>query len=724
MIRKNTINRTLKFMFILFGIWPGMSGVLLCRVFWVVSLVFVGYCHYHYFVTHIYTAELLDLMDCLCSFLAYIKVLIKFIMFWLNQQNFVEILSMMSDDWDECAKSDTEFREAECKAKTSDRIMNSIVVLHTMTIIAYCTGVILDDVDVTDHTTELPYVNKLDIPFDVNTQLVYRAVLIIEFLYMIMCGWAAGVTNALLLSLTLHAAGQIDILRNWFTQLVPHANENKHKSIDVTLNQIIKKHQKIIYFSESIESLYTHVAFLQFGSNMIMICSLGFLIVTAIGSPNAVEQIVRSLLFYTITNLEAFIFCFAGEYLSNKSKLIGIAAYNTAWYNMEPKDGRVLFFVIMRSQRQLTLTAGKMTDLSLETFASTLHVAGQMEILRKWFTQLISHTNEDKHESINVTLNQIIQKHQKIINFSKNINNLYTQIAFLQFASNTIMICSLGFLIVKAIGSPNVVEQIMRSILFYTITNLEAFIFCFAGEYLSNKSKLIGSAAYNTEWYKLKPTDCRILLFIILRSQKQLTLTAGKMTELSLKSFASTLHAAGQMEILRKWFTQLIPRANEDKHKSTNVTLNQIIQKHQKIINFSKNINNLYTQIAFLQFASNTLMICSLGFLIVKAIGSPNVVEQIMRSILFYTITNLEAFIFCFAGEYLSNKSKLIGSAAYNTEWYKLKPTDCRILLFIILRSQKQLTLTAGKMTELSLQSFASIMNASGSYLSVLLAMQ
>ncbi|XP_032669867.1 odorant receptor 13a-like isoform X2 [Odontomachus brunneus] len=280
MIRKNTINHTLKFLFILFGIWPGMPAVLLCRVFWVVSLVFVGYCHYHYLVTHIYTAELLDLMDCLCSFLAYTKVLIKFSIFWLNQQNFVEVLSLMSDDWDKCAKCDMELREAGHKAKTSDRLTNSIIALHTMTIFAYCTKSLLGDVEVTNHTTEIPYVNKIDIPFDVNTQVTYKAILIIEFLYMIMCGWATGVTNALLLCLTLHAAGQIDILRNWFTQLVPHANENKHKSINITLNQIIKKHQKIIYFSESIESLYTHVAFLQFGSNMIMICSLGFLIVT------------------------------------------------------------------------------------------------------------------------------------------------------------------------------------------------------------------------------------------------------------------------------------------------------------------------------------------------------------------------------------------------------------------------------------------------------------
>ncbi|XP_014480032.1 PREDICTED: odorant receptor 4-like [Dinoponera quadriceps] len=283
---------------------------------------------------------------------------------------------MISDDWDDCAKSDIGLRETESKAKISDRIMNSIVMLHTMTIIAYCAGTVLKNVKVTDSTAELPYVDKLDIPFNVNTQLVYRSILFVEFLVVIMSGWAAGVTNALLLSLTLHAAGQMDILRNWLTQLVSRANESKHESTVIMLKQIVEKHQKIINFSESIENLYTQIAFLQFASNMIMICSLGFVIVTAIGSPDATEHIVRSLLFYTITNLEAFIFCYAGEYLSNKSKLIGIAAYNTMWYDLAPRDGQVLLFVILRSQKQLTLTAGKMVDLSLESFANIMKASG------------------------------------------------------------------------------------------------------------------------------------------------------------------------------------------------------------------------------------------------------------------------------------------------------------------------------------------------------------
>jgi len=110
-----------------------------------------------------------------------------------------------------------------------------------------------------------------------------------------------------------------------------------------------------------------------------------------------------------VTNIEAFIFCYAGEYLSNKvsdnlidldegfcdchtknmiklrklkyiyerslhhfyqSKAIGLAVCNIAWYELEPEYNRMLLFILLRAQKQLTLTVGKMTDLSLRCFAS------------------------------------------------------------------------------------------------------------------------------------------------------------------------------------------------------------------------------------------------------------------------------------------------------------------------------------------------------------------
>ncbi|XP_025073194.1 odorant receptor 13a-like [Pogonomyrmex barbatus] len=387
MIRKNTPNNTSKFMLTLCGIWPGASCVSLFRILWVILTGVSAFFHCRYFASHIYSAEIMDLMECLSTLIAHTKIMFKFFVFWFNQRKFVEILTDMAEDWSDSANSDISMRETLHKAKLSDRITNTIIILHTMSIITFCIGIFLTNVNVNDGI-ELPFATKIDIPFEIKTQSMYRIILLIEFLHLICCGWAAGITNSFLLTLVinflpndififfqvLHTVGQIEITRHWLINLVSH--ENNHTSFIKTTSKIIEKHKKIINFSRNIESLYSIIALFQFVSNTIMICMLGFPIVTAIGSPNAVKQILKSFLFYTITNLEAFIFCYAGEYLHNKSKEIGIAAYDSEWYNLKFKESRVLLFIILRSQKQLSLTVGKMTDLSLETFTSIMNASG------------------------------------------------------------------------------------------------------------------------------------------------------------------------------------------------------------------------------------------------------------------------------------------------------------------------------------------------------------
>ncbi|XP_071643420.1 odorant receptor 4-like isoform X2 [Temnothorax longispinosus] len=328
MTRKSTINRTLKLMLTLCGIWPGTSCIMICRTYWIIALATDEICHYRYLLMHLHSNDLFDLMDCFSSFLTQVKFSIKLIIFWLNERKFIEILTMMAEDWNDCAGSDINMRET------------------------------------------------VELPVDINTKRMYKTLLGMQFVHLIMSGCGTGLLNALLLTLTLHVGGQMDILRCWLTELVPRGSEERSESVAVATTKIIRKHQRIINFSEYIEDLYTYIALVQFTLNTVLICSLGFLIVTAIGSPDATEHIVRSLLFYTVTNLEAFIFCYAGEYLKNKSKAIGNAAYNSTWYEMKPKNSRNLIFVILRAQKQLTLTVGKIMDLSLESFTSIMKASG------------------------------------------------------------------------------------------------------------------------------------------------------------------------------------------------------------------------------------------------------------------------------------------------------------------------------------------------------------
>ncbi|XP_024879297.1 uncharacterized protein LOC112459433 [Temnothorax curvispinosus] len=44
-------------------------------------------------------------------------------------------------------------------------------------------------------------------------------------------------------------------------------------------------------------------------------------------------------------------------------------------------------------------------------------------------------------------------------------------------------------------------------------------------------------AVYESVWYNMMPSQCRTLLLVIVRSQKRLTIAAGRVMDLSLKGF-------------------------------------------------------------------------------------------------------------------------------------------------------------------------------------------
>ncbi|KAL0134031.1 hypothetical protein PUN28_001134 [Cardiocondyla obscurior] len=208
----------------------------------------------------------------------------------------------------------------------------------------------------------------MDLPFDANQRFIYESVIVVQFIHLLLCADGMGLLNIVLINLVLHISGQIDILRNSLMEVFP--KKKKRSPSRFTIKEIIKKHQEIIAFSEQVEDLYSYIAMVLFVTDTLIICGLGFTIVASIGEPNASKNIIRNIMFYFVMNMEAFIYCFAGEYLSVKSKSIGDAAYDSLWYESDCKDNQIVLLLIMRSQNQLVITIGKVMNLSLERFSS------------------------------------------------------------------------------------------------------------------------------------------------------------------------------------------------------------------------------------------------------------------------------------------------------------------------------------------------------------------
>ncbi|XP_032669879.1 odorant receptor 22c-like [Odontomachus brunneus] len=180
------------------------------------------------------------------------------------------------------------------------------------------------------------------------------------------------------------------------------------------------------------------------------------------------------------------------------------------------------------------------------------------------------------------------------------------------------------------------------------------------------------------------------------------------------------LHASGQIDIIHHEFKIISDKIAY--YQSSECTIGMLVEKHNKVIAFSENMDKLFSFMALMQVFWNTLVICSLGLLVISSLQD-NTGIGLVKTALSCSAAMIESFIFCFAGEYLCLKSRSLADAAYESLWYNMSSNEGKKILLIIMRSQKLLSITAGGMANLSLELFAKILKTSMSYMSVLYAM-
>ncbi|KAF3054416.1 Odorant receptor 285 [Nylanderia fulva] len=345
----STVSRAVKIGLHACGIWPYLP-----------STIF----QYRYVMIHYYTDSFSNFMVGVSSAMTYSLLLIKLVILWVNyasrriqfdRRTFSDILQMMAVDWQNCDLIECCLRITMNRARLSHRVSNWLIDLQLGAIVLYSCGILTGNAGDVEkmNVSAREHILKMKLSFVMNTFPVYALVIIFEFCHLSICPAGYLIVNSNIVILAF--------------------SKNMILTVDgITLKMLIMKHQRIIAFTQRIETLYTYIALMLFVSDTIIICCIGFIIITSIGTPGGFPVLVRSILYYFVMNLEAFIYCFAGEYLSTKSRMIGDAAYNSLWYDVMPKQSRTVHLVILRSQKHLSITIGKVMDLSLERFTSIM----------------------------------------------------------------------------------------------------------------------------------------------------------------------------------------------------------------------------------------------------------------------------------------------------------------------------------------------------------------
>ncbi|XP_024879255.1 odorant receptor 22c-like isoform X2 [Temnothorax curvispinosus] len=364
----STVSPLLKIGLGLIGMWPGASHATLCWLFYMTTLVAMQYFQYSYVYAHLDFSNLTELMDGLGLTLDYTLTILKLLSLWFNRRIFADILVGMDDDWKDCG---TDLRECVMmdKANLAHRCSNAMISVNALAtflyfIDSYVRGSMLSK---DGQLREFPI--QIQFPFEVHETPFYQLVGLGLFFHVLETATVIAMLNALILTLVLHVSGQIDIVCLELREISPIS-----KSSSVFAKTLVVRHQKIISLSKNIESFFSFVALLQFVWNTFVICALGFMVVISLGTnmTSKSAMLIQFIIPYLAVTIEAFVFCFAGEYLSTKSRAIGDAAYEAVWYDLSISECRILLFVILRSQKRLTITAGKIIDLTLEGFTTIM----------------------------------------------------------------------------------------------------------------------------------------------------------------------------------------------------------------------------------------------------------------------------------------------------------------------------------------------------------------
>ncbi|XP_032669923.1 odorant receptor 13a-like [Odontomachus brunneus] len=232
------------------------------------------------------------------------------------------------------------------------------------------------------NVTSRPFPTKLLLPFDAEQSPVYELIVFVLYLHSMLMVYIDNLVRVLILSLVFHASGQIEIICQ---ELKASSEETQNNgSLAYTTRMLIQNHNKVISFSNNIDRLFSYIALMLVFCDTIIICFLGLVLMTS--RTTNIIILFKIFFAYIGITLEILVYCFVGEHLSHKSKLLGDAGYDSLWYDKSSSHRKNILFIIMRSQKQLTITAGGMANLSFVAFTSIMKAsASYMSVLNAMY---------------------------------------------------------------------------------------------------------------------------------------------------------------------------------------------------------------------------------------------------------------------------------------------------------------------------------------------------
>ncbi|XP_078043442.1 odorant receptor 2a-like isoform X1 [Augochlora pura] len=176
-------------------------------------------------------------------------------------------------------------------------------------------------------------------------------------------------------------------------------------------------------------------------------------------------------------------------------------------------------------------------------------------------------------------------------------------------------------------------------------------------------------------------------------------------------------HICGQIQIQIKRLNELV---DDDREKSTfRDSIGSIVRDHAEVLRFSKDVEEALRDVCLTEIVESTLIMCLLEYYCLMEWENSDTIAILTYVMLLVSFT-FNIFIFCYVGEILSEECSRMGPAAYEIQWYNLPPRKAYNLILLSAIALYPPKLTAGKIINLSLSTFGTVVKTSVIYLNLL----
>ncbi|XP_072752160.1 odorant receptor 10-like [Anoplolepis gracilipes] len=329
-------------------------------------------------------SDILLMIDNLQYTIVMIICVIKIIIFWWKKTVITPVIDMIMNDWTK-TKTPQERTIMIARARTA-RIIASVAYVIMAGAMSVSIGMSMFGysmryvTNVTDPGRILPYQSYYI--YDVTKSPQYELTFTSQAITMILCAMLyTGVDNFLSL-VVFHICGQLDILKN---RLI-HMNKTNYLNV---LKSVVMDHIQLFSFllyraiaiiKDTYSALFL-ILFTLFGS--LCIC-YGFLLTNMFEDGYHISFSQLAFLVTIVTNIfgHMCMYCALGEFLTAQCDQIHYAAYCNEWYITDPRNARCLVLLMIRTNKPLYLSAGRVFPLTMATFCNLIKTsAGYISVL-------------------------------------------------------------------------------------------------------------------------------------------------------------------------------------------------------------------------------------------------------------------------------------------------------------------------------------------------------